>query len=83
MWNDDFENLLRGFLPFLPDGEELAPEAELKELGLDSLNAVHLLSVLENTYRVRFDDSALSMETFRTAGALWSTVERTLDHAAR
>ncbi|MGZ3147216.1 phosphopantetheine-binding protein [Lentzea chajnantorensis] len=54
-----------------------------RRLGLDSLNAVHLLSVLENAYRVRFDDSALSMETFRTAGMLWSTVERTLDHAAR
>ncbi|MEU7481171.1 phosphopantetheine-binding protein [Lentzea sp. NPDC042327] len=83
MWNDDFEDLVRGFLPFLPDTEDLAPEADLKELGLDSLNAVHLLSVLENAYRVRFDDSALSMETFRTAGMLWSTVERTLDHAAR
>ncbi|MER6502469.1 phosphopantetheine-binding protein [Streptomyces sp. NPDC001455] len=75
MWDDRFEEILRTFLPFLPPQEPLAADTELKDLGLDSLGTVQLLGTLEETYQVRFLDSALTMDTFRTAGVLWETVE--------
>ncbi|MEU3657711.1 phosphopantetheine-binding protein [Streptomyces sp. NPDC032161] len=75
MWDDRFEEILRTFLPFLPPQEPLTTDTELKDLGLDSLGTVQLLGTLEETYQVRFLDSALTMDTFRTAGVLWETVE--------
>ncbi|MEU3220523.1 phosphopantetheine-binding protein [Streptomyces sp. NPDC006971] len=75
MWDDRFEEILRTFLPFLPPQEPLTADTELKDLGLDSLGTVQLLGTLEETYQVRFLDSALTMDTFRTAGVLWKTVE--------
>ncbi|MFF9651297.1 phosphopantetheine-binding protein [Streptomyces sp. NPDC014622] len=75
MWDDRFEEILRTFLPFLPPQEPLTADTELKDLGMDSLGTVQLLGTLEETYQVRFLDSALTMDTFRTAGVLWETVE--------
>ncbi|GAA4526113.1 phosphopantetheine-binding protein [Amycolatopsis samaneae] len=74
MWDDRFENILRKYLPFLSDDETLAKETSLRDLGLDSLGTVELLSSLEGTYGVRFVDEALTMETFATAGVLWDTL---------
>ncbi|MBM7439971.1 phosphopantetheine-binding protein [Streptomyces sp. HB132] len=75
MWDDQFEEILRPFLPFLPPQEPLTTDQELKDLGLDSLGMVQLLGTLEEAYQVRFRDSALTMGTFRSAGVLWETVE--------
>jgi acyl carrier protein len=74
MWNEQFEVLLRAHLPFLPDDEELRPELDLREFGLDSLGVIDLLVSLESEYRVRLADDVLSMETFATPGVLWATV---------
>ncbi|MFB7085160.1 phosphopantetheine-binding protein [Streptomyces sp. NPDC056296] len=82
MWDDQFEEILRTFLPFLPPQEPLAADEELKDLGLDSLGTVQLLGTLEETYQIRFRDSALTMDTFRTAGVLWKTVESMLQRSA-
>ncbi|KOV67492.1 phosphopantetheine-binding protein [Streptomyces sp. MMG1121] len=82
MWDDQFDQILRPFLPFLAPQEELTPDAELKDLGLDSLATVQLLGTLEDAYQVRFRDSALTMDTFRTAGVLWDTVQSMLHSAA-
>ncbi|MFB7652470.1 MULTISPECIES: phosphopantetheine-binding protein [unclassified Streptomyces] len=82
MWDDQFEEILRTFLPFLPPQEPLPADEELKDLGLDSLGTVQLLGGLEETYQIRFRDSALTMETFRTAGVLWKTVESMLQRSA-
>ncbi|MEU6665894.1 phosphopantetheine-binding protein [Streptomyces sp. NPDC046727] len=82
MWDDRFEQILRPLLPFLPPQEELTPESDLKDLGLDSLGTVQLLGMLEDAYQVRFRDSALTMDTFRTAGVLWDTVRSMLQSAA-
>jgi acyl carrier protein len=71
MWHERFEALLRGHLPFLPDNEELRPELELRDFGLDSLGVVDLLVSLESEYDVRLTDDILSMETFATPGAVW------------
>ncbi|OLZ63804.1 phosphopantetheine-binding protein [Streptomyces sp. CG1] len=82
MWDDQFEQILRPFVPFLGPQEELTPDAELKDLGLDSLATVQLLGTLEEAYQVRFRDSALTMDTFRTAGVLWDTVQSMLHTTA-
>lgn len=82
MWDDQFEQILRPFLPFLPPQEELEPGADLTDLGLDSLGTVQLLGSLEEAYQVRFRDSALTMDTFRTPRVLWDTVQSMLHTAA-
>jgi nodulation protein F len=74
MWDQRFEEILREHLPFAEPDEELAPDTELRDLGLDSLAMVDLLAALEKGYDVRFRDDALKAETFRTAGALWTVL---------
>ncbi|MFE0176333.1 phosphopantetheine-binding protein [Streptomyces sp. NPDC059002] len=82
MWDDQFEQSVRTFLPFLAPQEPLEPDAELRDLGLDSLGMVQLLGTLEETYQIRFLDGALTLETFRSARVLWATVEGMLQRAA-
>jgi acyl carrier protein len=74
MWDEQFEVLLRGHLPFLDAGEELQPDLSLREFGLDSLGVVDLLVSLEDAYSVRFVDDALSMDAFESPAVLWDTV---------
>ncbi|MGW0856644.1 acyl carrier protein [Streptomyces sp. NPDC002690] len=81
MW-DDFEKTVRPFLPYLPDDEPLEADAELRDLGLDSLATVELLSVLEDRFQVRFRDDALSLENFRTPAVLLKTLSSALEQAA-
>jgi acyl carrier protein len=71
MWDEQFEALLRKHLPYLPAGEALVPATNLRDQGLDSMGTVELLADLERTYRVRFVDDLMSMESFETAGVLW------------
>ncbi|MFI6072054.1 acyl carrier protein [Actinoplanes sp. NPDC051343] len=70
----EFDRLLLPFLPFLEPGETLTEDADLRDLGLDSLNAVELLARLENHFGVRFVDDALRLETFATPRRLWSVL---------
>nr|BCB14670.1 acyl-carrier protein [Streptomyces spiroverticillatus] len=74
MWDQKFEDLLRGFLPFVGADEQLTEDASLRDLGLDSLGIVELLAALEGEYGVRFEDEALTKETFATPGVLWRTL---------
>jgi nodulation protein F len=73
-WDGKFEGFLRQFLPFLNAGDSLTEHASLRDLGLDSMGTVELLAVLENGYRVRFRDEALTMTNFATPGVLWTTL---------
>ncbi|MFE0464116.1 phosphopantetheine-binding protein [Kitasatospora sp. NPDC058965] len=73
-WDQQFEDLLRKFLPFVGADEALTADTDLRDLGLDSLGTVELLAQLEELYGVRFLDDALSLETFATPGALWGTL---------
>jgi acyl carrier protein len=75
MWNDQFEVLLRSHLPFLSAAEELRPELDLREFGLDSMGVVDLLVSLESEFRVRMTDDLLSMDTFATPGVLWAALD--------
>ena len=74
MWDSTFDETLRSYLPFLPAEEALTAETPLREYGLDSLATVELLSVLEQSYNVRFEDDALNLETFENPGRLWNTL---------
>jgi acyl carrier protein len=78
MWDSQFEVLLRRFLPYLSAQEPLEADAPLRDLGLDSLATVELLASLESSYRVRFADEALSLETFATPAILWRTLSAIL-----
>jgi len=74
MWDQQFEELLRSYLPFLAADETLDDDTNLRDLGLDSLGTVELLAALEARYDVRFMDEALSLETFATPGVLWAAM---------
>jgi nodulation protein F len=74
MWDTQFEEILRRQLPFLPAGNALAPDASLREYGLDSLATVELLAVLESSYRVRFSEELLNLDTFATPTVLWQAL---------
>jgi acyl carrier protein len=76
MWDEQFEEILRSHLPFLPAGEPLLENSNLRDLGLDSMGTVELLAALEGAYRVRFMDDALTMENFAAPGVLWATLSR-------
>jgi acyl carrier protein len=76
MWDEGFDEILRPYLPFLSESEELTPETQLRDNGLDSLTMVELLARLEGTYQVRFVDDALRLETFETAGSLWAALQQ-------
>jgi acyl carrier protein len=76
MWDEQFEVLIRRYLPFLPADEDFHPDLKLREFGLDSLGAVDLLVSLESAYGIRLTDDVLSMETFETPGMLWSALSR-------
>lgn len=75
MWDDKFEEVLRRHLPHLPADEELEADMRLRDLGLDSVAMVELLSTVEGLYQVRFADDALTPETFETPGTLWRTLD--------
>ncbi|MGW2286370.1 acyl carrier protein [Streptomyces phaeochromogenes] len=74
MWDERFEEIVRRYLPFLGPEELLDEDATLRDLGLDSLGTVELLSALENAYGLRLADDALTMETFATPATLWAVL---------
>jgi nodulation protein F len=76
VWDEDFERILRGYLPFLENDEALESDTDLKDVGLDSLGTVELLGTLEEHYQVRFVDDDLSRETFASPRVLWATLRR-------
>lgn len=75
MLNEQFENLLRHHLKYLPAGKPLAENQRLKDYGLDSMEAINLLLDIEDTYGVVMPDKYLTDETFSTAQALWAVIE--------
>ena len=74
-WTSQFEKVLREHLPLLEAGQELAPDATLAALGLDSLATVQLLVGLEDAFELTIPDELLVPENFATPGALWAAVD--------
>jgi acyl carrier protein len=73
--DQEFATLIRTRLRFLPEGEEVAPDASLRRLGLDSLQAIELLFDIEDSYGVVLPDDKLTSETFETATSLWQAIQ--------
>ena len=74
---DKLTSILRGHLGFLAPDQELPMDAELAELGLDSMGAITLLMDLEGSFDISFPEEMLVPETFRTADSLLGAI-RTL-----
>jgi len=70
----EFAALLRRFLRYAGD-QEIAADAKLRDLGLDSMRAIELLFAVEDTYGVAIPDERLTDATFETGHALWSVIE--------
>ncbi|MFB7947447.1 phosphopantetheine-binding protein [Kitasatospora phosalacinea] len=73
-----FVELLATYLRFL-GGRELTPGSALRDLGLDSMQAVELLFAIEDAFEVTLPEEALNDTTFATAGSLWATVSSVID----
>ncbi|MFD0312746.1 acyl carrier protein [Streptomyces flavalbus] len=73
-----FLELLAPFLKFLGD-REITPDASLRALGLDSMQAIELLFEIEDTYGVTLPDDDMNDATFATAASLWAVVSAALD----
>jgi acyl carrier protein len=73
-----FTETLTSYLPFLRTGEIISPESPLRELGLNSMQAIELIFALEDTFEATLSDEALTEDTFATAGSLWAAVEATI-----
>lgn len=69
-----FVTLLAANLPLAGD-RSLAEETRLRDLGLDSMQAVELLFGIEETFGVSLPDEELNDTTFATAGSLWNAVQ--------
>lgn len=76
MLDPDFVSLLRPHLKYLDAADELQPERQLKDLGLDSASSVELLFDLEDRYNTTLPDDELTEETFATPQTLWAAVCR-------
>ncbi|MFM9368743.1 acyl carrier protein [Streptomyces sp. Da 82-17] len=70
--------LLAPFLKFLGD-QELTADSPLRELGLDSMQAIEVLFAVEDTFGVTLPDDDMNDETFATAGSLWAVVSAAID----
>ncbi|MGW2787867.1 acyl carrier protein [Streptomyces populi] len=70
-----FVDTLRPHLRYLAPGQELRPEDRLRDLGLNSMQAIDLVFDLEDNCGVTLPDDQLTDANFETAGALWSAVE--------
>ncbi len=82
MINQEFEQLLRQHLKYLPPSAALDDKYLLKDYGLDSMAAIDLLLDIEDTYNIMMPEEYLTEETFSTAYDLWKVVERLRNTAA-
>jgi acyl carrier protein len=72
---EEFSAILRRHLRYLPPDKPLAPDAPLRDLGLDSMAAVTLMLDLEDEFGITLPDSELTRNTFATPAALWAAVD--------
>ncbi|MFF8830835.1 acyl carrier protein [Streptomyces sp. NPDC015131] len=70
-----FVDTLRPHLRYLDPGQELRPEDRLRDLGLNSMQAIDLVFDLEDNVGVLLPDDQLTDANFETAGTLWAAVQ--------
>ena len=81
MLSPSFTTMLRPFLKYAGDNE-ITADSRLRDLGLDSMQAIELLFAIEDGYGVALPDDKLVDETFETAGRLWAAVAELRDDAS-
>jgi acyl carrier protein len=69
-----FEAILRKRLKHVEPGAAIPDDAQLKDLGLDSMEAVELLLDLEDELGIVLPDEAMTAETFATPSSLREAV---------
>jgi acyl carrier protein len=74
-WEPKFEAILRPHLSLLDTDAALAPDVELRSMGVDSLRLIEVLVSIEDSFDIEFPDELLTGDTFRTPGALWTAVQ--------
>lgn len=74
MLDHDFDQILHRHLKYLEPGEAIDPDRPLRDLGLDSMQAVELLFDIEDHFDRVLEDDELTAETFATARSLWAVV---------
>ncbi|HEX8115350.1 MAG TPA: phosphopantetheine-binding protein [Kofleriaceae bacterium] len=79
MLEQRFLAILRRHLPLIAPSDELALDAPLRELGLDSMATVRLVMELERELGVVLPDSRLTIETFMDAASVWDAVRATME----
>lgn len=73
-----FTELLVPLLKFLGD-REITADSSLRDLGLDSMQAIDLLFAIEDTFSVTLPDEGMNDATFATAGSLWNAISAALE----
>lgn len=76
MLDPAFIQVLLPHLKYLEPGEALDPDRPLRDLGLDSMQAVQLLFDIEDHFDRTIDDDDLNEETFATARSLWTVISK-------
>lgn len=66
--------ILKGYLYFTAPIEEIDPEANLENYGLDSFMYIKLVVTLENEFQIEFDDEALDFRKFSTIKSITSYI---------
>lgn len=74
-----YEELLRLHVPGLGGDVHIRRDAELLDLGLDSLRTMRLLVAIEEAFGVSFPDELLVKRTFQTAESLWNALVSSAD----
>lgn len=75
MIDEKFINLVKKHLKYLDKDKEFSIDESLKNLGLDSLESIHLLIDIEDIYNITMSDEHLTDNTFSTVSSLWKEVE--------
>ena len=73
-WPNEFDVVLRGYLPGLSSDETIQADTILGAHGLDSLALLGLMLDLEAEFGCTFPPEALTAATFYTAGTLWEVL---------
>lgn len=69
------KRIIRDYIKWLASDNELADDADLRGLGLDSMQANNLMIELEEEFSINFPDSMLVPDTFKNAKNLIAAVE--------
>jgi acyl carrier protein len=72
------KTIITGHLKRIDSPEQLPEDADLAELGLDSMTAMNLLFDIEDQFAVSFDESLLTPEVFKTCRSLHNALQTLL-----